>query len=121
MECYTGYLDSVLTIFSSHNHSFIVLNDLAMGWMGCRNLPNDSIDVLVRSSQHDSILRDLLASGGWEIAQSQQYGLFERLPEGETLLKSTADSALWGYMRLFPEEFLLGAATSAYQIRRLFQ
>jgi hypothetical protein len=104
MECYTGYLDSILTIFSNHNHPFILLNDFAMKWMGCANLPNGSVDVLVRSSRHDSILKDLLTLSDWEITQSQHRGIFEIFSEGETILKNTRDSSMWPYLRLFPEE-----------------
>lgn len=116
MENNAGYLDNILAIFSRHGHPFILLGDLAMGWMGCRNIPDDSIDVLIRSSYHDSILKDLLALGDWEITQCRQFGAAEDLAEGETLvteclagegetlLKNVGVSIPWPYMRLFPEE-----------------
>jgi hypothetical protein len=53
-------------------------------------------------SQHDFILRDLLAC--LEITQSQQYGASKHLSKGKSLLRNTADSVLWSYMHLCSEK-----------------
>lgn len=33
-----GYLDEVLTIFEKYKHPFVLVDNLAMRWMGCKNL-----------------------------------------------------------------------------------
>lgn len=63
-----GYLDNVLTIFSSHNHPFILVGALAMQWSGSNPLPDIAIDILVSTSQVHAILDDLIASHEWTLS-----------------------------------------------------
>lgn len=64
----TGYLDTTLAIFKRHKHPFILISTLANRWSGANNLDQDEIDILVRSSQTDAIVQDLVASGEWKLS-----------------------------------------------------
>ncbi len=40
-NCYNIFLEELLTIFKSRSHPFVLLDNLAMCWMGSSNLPNN--------------------------------------------------------------------------------
>ncbi|KAI4222168.1 MAG: hypothetical protein L6R36_006363 [Xanthoria steineri] len=106
----TGYLDRTLEIFSLHQHPFIVVSTLAVRWGGVGSLPQEEIDVLVRSADLAVIVEHLLASGGWELADN--YVTKDLIPD-RTMINSTTIQDIWlktriedpwfRYLRLWPE------------------
>ncbi len=40
-NCYNIFLEELLNIFKSRSHPFVLLDNLAMCWMGSSNLPNN--------------------------------------------------------------------------------
>ena len=105
----TGYLDTVLSIFEHHSHSFVLISTLAMRWNGANNMPMREIDVLVRSLQLQDIVDDLIASGEWALSQNPNE-IAATLNETsiqdiwlESLIEMPEFSA-FKYLRLWPEE-----------------
>ncbi|CAL8580525.1 hypothetical protein XPA_006246 [Xanthoria parietina] len=106
----TGYLDRTLEIFSLHQHPCIVVGTLAVGWAGVGCLPQEEIDVLVRSADLAVIVEHLLASGGWELADN--YVTKDLIPD-RTMINSTTIQDIWlktriedpwfHYLRLWPD------------------
>ena len=92
----TGHPDDVLAIFNGQQHNFIMVGEHAQRWMAVSALtevpnalrllqmpilltkcvPQDCIDVLVRTSQLDDILTALLDSGKWEKSERDQICYF---------------------------------------------
>ena len=118
-----GYLDSALLIFKKHNHPFILVSTCAMIWSGSNNMPEREIDVLVRSSQQESLVNDLMASGEWKIANDgvPDYSITTKsiiITKSVTAksantksantktvwLKSCHEDPFLEYLRLWPEE-----------------
>ena len=112
-----GYLDSALLIFQKHNHPFILVSTFAMIWSGSNNMPEREIDVLVRSSQQESLVNDLVASGEWKIANDRvpdyaitPKGIITKTVTAKSVnsksvwLKSCHEDPLLEYLRLWPEE-----------------
>ncbi|MCJ1388924.1 hypothetical protein MMC18_001775 [Xylographa bjoerkii] len=60
----TGYLDTVLTVFERHNHPFVLVGTAATRWNASRGNVRE-IDVLLRSSQMEGIVDDLVISKQW--------------------------------------------------------
>lgn len=105
----TGYLNSTLAIFERHNHPFVLISTLGLRWSGCNPKTQREIDLLVRSSQLEVIVDDLIASGEWKV--SSIYANEEMYPEminhttvPDFWLKSCIEDPFFGFLRIWPEE-----------------
>ena len=118
----TGYLDTTLSIFEHHNHPFVLISTLAMRWSGNRNVPGQEIDVLVRSSQLEAIVNDLIKSKEWEISQDPK--------EIASTANETAIQDIWlkclievplltdfQHLRLWPEELYRLSVTDCHKVQ----
>ena len=104
-----GYLDTALTVFERHNHPFLLVSNLAMRWHGANHAEELEIDVLVRASQIQAIVDDLVASGDWE--KSTNYATKDRRSD---MINETSIPDIWlkshrphywlEYLRIWPEE-----------------
>ena len=104
----SGYLDNVLYIFEKHNHPFVLVSTLAMNWSGANNMPEKEIDVLVRSSQLNCIVNDLIASGEWKSSSNRaRKGYYDSMINNTSIkdiwLKSCIDDPQFEYFRFWPE------------------
>ncbi|KAI9675102.1 MAG: hypothetical protein M1817_001510 [Caeruleum heppii] len=61
-----GFFDHVAAIFAAHQHPIIMVEHIAMRWMGLKVPINKNLDLLVRDSQLQPILADLMATGLYE-------------------------------------------------------
>ncbi|KAL8647013.1 MAG: hypothetical protein Q9226_006611 [Calogaya cf. arnoldii] len=106
----TGYLDKTLEIFSLHQHPLVLVSTLAVRWGGVGSLPQEEIDVLVRSTDVTAIVEDLVASGDWELCDN--YVTKQIIPD-ITMINSTTIQDIWlktriqdpcfRYLRLWPD------------------
>ncbi|KAL8713109.1 MAG: hypothetical protein Q9220_002630 [cf. Caloplaca sp. 1 TL-2023] len=60
-------MDSTFVIFHRREHPFIVVGTQANTWSGVNSMPREEIDVLVRSSSTEAIIKDLVVSREWEV------------------------------------------------------
>ena len=123
--CGQGYLDEILTIFEKHNHPFIIVDNLAMRWMGCKNLAQlvsvlfrlsfdryklimaQDVDVLVRRSQLSDIVSDILPTGNWYEEKPEEREKMGDYPytDGETVLRAApSHHSLYRCLRLWAED-----------------
>lgn len=109
----TGYLDTTLAIFKRHKHPFLLISTLAMRWSGAYNLDQDEIDILVRSSQADAIVQDLIASGEWKLSTNYADSdngddykayMINRSQTRDIWLKTCIEEPWFHHLRLWPEE-----------------
>lgn len=108
----TGYLDTTLAIFKRHKHPFILISTLANRWSGANNLDQDEIDILVRSSQTDAIVQDLVASGEWKLSTNYAHSQGDNFEPSmincsqsrDTWLEACIEDPWFHYLRLWPEE-----------------
>jgi hypothetical protein len=102
-----GYLDAVLSVFKRHRQPFVLVSTLAMRWSGARNIPQKEVDVLVRSSQLQVIVDDLIASGDWKISDNWvEYDgtMINHTAIRDVWLKSCWPDSFLEYLRFWPEE-----------------
>lgn len=105
----TGYLDMTLEIFSLHRHPFIVVSTLAVRWSGVACMPQEEIDVLVRSTDVAAIVKDLIASGSWELSENYvtkhvipDDTMINQTPIKDIWLKSRIQDPCFRYLRIWP-------------------
>ena len=120
-----GYLNEVLTVFEKHKHPFVLVDNLAMRWMGCKNLGQpvsiisrlrvdriliimaQDIDILVRRSQLSDILTDILSTGNWHEEKSEEREKKDNDPyaDSDTILRAAPSyRSLYRCLRLWPED-----------------
>lgn len=125
MFCGKGYLDEVLTVFEKHKHPFVLVDNLAMRWMGCKNiaqpvsiiyhLPIDrgliimtqDVDILVRRSQLSDIVTDILSTGDWHKEKSEERDMKDNHPyaDSDTVLRAVSSfHGLYRCLRLWTED-----------------
>ena len=92
---YAGYFDNALAIFKHHNHPFILIGALALRWTGSKSVPGNEIQVLLRESQREAIVADLILKD-WQHAQE--------LPNRDMRLESRDPGHPFRYLRLSSEE-----------------
>lgn len=105
----TGYLDNALAIFERHEHPFILVSTLANTWSGANNCGRQEIDILIRSSQSDDIVQDLIASGDWKLPTNFAYinsndSAINCTKIRDIWLESCIEDPWFDYLRLWPEE-----------------
>lgn len=72
----TGYFDHVSAVLLVRQHPIIILEEAALRWMGVAVSSSDNLDLLIKTSQLDDIIADLLATGHYErIDQDLDYRL----------------------------------------------
>ena len=117
----TGFLDTTLSIFEHHNHPFVLISTLAMRWSGNKNLPGQEIDVLVRSSQVEAIVDDLIKSKEWAISQdpNEVPSTANETAIQDIWLKALIDIPLdmdFQHLRLWPEELYRLSVTDCHKV-----
>ncbi|KAL8945679.1 MAG: hypothetical protein Q9222_007816 [Ikaeria aurantiellina] len=100
----TGYLDNTLAIFRRHKHAFIMVGTQANTWSGVNSMPLDEIDLLVRSSYAEAIIKDLITSQEWETCDNPDPMYANTCGMPDTWLKSRIEDPFFHYLRLWPEE-----------------
>ncbi|KAI9848468.1 MAG: hypothetical protein M1837_000263 [Sclerophora amabilis] len=64
----TGYFDFVAAILEARQHPIIIVEEAGLQWMGIKEVNGEDLDLLVRDSQLDDIVHDLLETGQYETA-----------------------------------------------------
>lgn len=88
----TGYLDPTLAIFRRHKHPFVLISTLALRWSGADNLNQDEI---VRSSEADAIVQDLVTSGEWKLSKNDADTEGDNFKPSMINCSQTRDIWLW--------------------------
>ncbi|KAL3689378.1 hypothetical protein R1sor_015687 [Riccia sorocarpa] len=71
-----GYFDHVAGILGAFQHPIILIEEVAMLWMGVRVCPEYNFDLLIKDSQLDDIIAKFLATGLYErVEQDIKYRL----------------------------------------------
>ena len=102
-----GYLDNTLAICQSNNHPFVLIGTLALTWSGVNAMGQHEIDVLVRSSQLEAIIKDLVAFREWKLsknraAEGEHYdkNMVNRTPIRDVWQKFCHEDPWFSYLRL---------------------
>lgn len=121
----TGYLDTVLTVFERHNHPFVLVGTVATRWNGCRGYVRE-IDVLLRSSQMEAIVDDLVISKQWAKCDEKPAYAGDEHRGNETAIKdiwlearftnTPATYLGFAHLRFWPEELYQLSVTDCQKI-----
>ena len=57
-----GNIDHIFDVLSKYEHPFVLLGVTAHRWMGCKGVPDEGFDMLIRNDQLNSIVNDLVAT-----------------------------------------------------------
>lgn len=106
----TGYLDRTLEIFEKHTQPFLLVGTLANTWSGVNSLPQDEIDLLVRSAKMEVLTEDLTNLGMWEVCENPattdhhtNTSLINSSATRDVWLRTNIEDPWFRYLRLWPE------------------
>lgn len=60
-----GTIDDIFDVLSKYEHPFVLVGVTAHRWMGCKGVPGEGFDILIRNDQLNSIVNDLVATNNW--------------------------------------------------------
>ncbi|KAI9777281.1 MAG: hypothetical protein M1816_004817 [Peltula sp. TS41687] len=62
----SGYFDQVASVLAAHNHPIVLLEALALQFMGVPVVNDENIDLLIRDEQRDDIVNEFVSKWGYE-------------------------------------------------------